>query len=285
MPTVVAEGLQFPEGPAFDSQGNLFVVEIEGGRITRIAPDGTVSVFAETGGGPNGQAFGPDGALYVCNNGGLGDEPAEPGRVERISPDGTVTVLITEIDGEPLARPNDIVFDALGNFYFTNPHHGGPGPAQTPPGDICYSDRSGSARRVHTGLRLPNGIGISEDETTLIVTESRTGKVHGFPVLEPGALGAPRELGYLGDGQGPPDGLAIDAEGYLLCCGPRSGRIHVFPPGGGEKITTLQTEDWRVTNVCFGGPEFKTLYATESNLGRVVSLEWVRPGLRLAPDS
>ena len=63
--TVVATGLEFPEGPAFDRSGNLYVTEIQGGQISRIAPDGTVEVFANTGGGPNGAAFGPDGDLYV----------------------------------------------------------------------------------------------------------------------------------------------------------------------------------------------------------------------------
>lgn len=69
--TCVAEGLAFPEGPISLSDGSVLVVEIRAGRLTRIAPDGTKSIVAELGGGPNGAAIGPDGAVYVCNNGGL----------------------------------------------------------------------------------------------------------------------------------------------------------------------------------------------------------------------
>jgi gluconolactonase len=93
-PTVIATGLQFPEGPAFDRAGNLYVVEIGAGQITRIAPDGAATVFAKTGGGPNGSAFGPDGNLYVTNNGGFAGQSREHGRVERVTPDGRVSVLI-----------------------------------------------------------------------------------------------------------------------------------------------------------------------------------------------
>ncbi len=71
--TAIAENLKFPEGPAFDRDGNLYVVEIQGGQISKIAPDGSVSVFAKTGGGPNGANFGLDGQLYVCNTAGSRD--------------------------------------------------------------------------------------------------------------------------------------------------------------------------------------------------------------------
>ena len=67
---LVASGLQFPEGPAVAASGELFVTEIAGQRISRIAGNGTVDTFSITGGGPNGAAFGPNGDLFVCNNGG-----------------------------------------------------------------------------------------------------------------------------------------------------------------------------------------------------------------------
>lgn len=82
-PEVVAEGLQFPEGPVALPDGSVLVVEIARGTLSRVGPDGTVSVVAETGGGPNGAAIGPDGLCYVCNNGGF--EWHERGG--RLSPD------------------------------------------------------------------------------------------------------------------------------------------------------------------------------------------------------
>lgn len=282
-PTVVATGLQFPEGPAFDRAGNLYVVEIAAGQVARIAAGGAVSVFAKTGGGPNGSAFGPDGSLYITNNGGFAREGREPGRLERITPDGRVAVLLTEIDGQPLHSPNDLAFDAHGNIYFTDPVAGERGVQDAPPGSVCFTDRRGTARRLHTGLAFPNGIGVSGDGRTLIVCESVTGRLHAFPIHEPGVLGEPRLFAALPEGA-IPDGFAFDEAGNVLCCGFRSGGIHVYPPAGGERLASLEFEDRGVTNVCFGGPDFRTLFVTESRMGRVVSVEWERPGMRLFPD-
>jgi gluconolactonase len=282
--TVFAEGLSFPEGPAFDREGNLYVVEIRAGQITKVAPDGKKSVYAKPGGGPNGSNFGPDGRLYVCNNGGFPsrERPREPGRLERVEGDGTVTVLVSEIDGEPLNSPNDLGFDEHGNLYFTDPVFGA-GLESAPPGSVCFLDIAGKAKRLHTGLQFPNGIGVSPDGRTLVVCESITFKLHAFPILEPGVLGEPRLFGDLGQGA-VPDGFAFDEEGYVLCCGYSSGKIHVFGPAGGPKVAEIPFEDPQVTNVCFGGPERRTLYVTESGTGRVVCAEWSRPGMLLFPD-
>ena len=282
--TLVADGLLFPEGPAFDRRGNLYVAEIQGGQVSRIAPDGSVSVFARPGGGPNGANFGPDGNLYVCNNGGFPQEGVERiGRVERITPSGEVAVLISEIDGEPLASPNDLGFDEHGNFYFTDPVWGNPELTSSPPGHVCFSDLNGKARRLHTGFQFPNGVGVSPDGRTLVVCESITARLHAFDILEPGVLSEPREFGDTGLGS-IPDGLAFDEAGNVLVCGHRTGKIHVFGPQGGPRLTTLEFEDPELTNVCFGGPEFRTLYVTESGKGRVVSVDWERPGMVLFPD-
>ena len=127
----VASGLRFPEGPVALDDGSVLVVEIEGGTLARVAPDGRVERIARLGGGPNGIAIGPDGAAYVCNNGGLHfihspDGTMRPahqpddysgGRVERVDlTTGRVERLFDTVDGVRLKGPNDIVFDAGGEI-------------------------------------------------------------------------------------------------------------------------------------------------------------------------
>src|SRR5256885_6728205 len=80
----LAERLQFPEGPVALADGSVLLVEIAAGTLTRIAPDGTKSVVATTGGGPNGAAIGPDGKCYVANNGGF-EWHREEGRIRPLT--------------------------------------------------------------------------------------------------------------------------------------------------------------------------------------------------------
>ena len=68
---LIASGLQFPEGPIWLRDGRILLVEIKSGTLAAVSPDGTVERVATTGGGPNGAAVGPDGKVYVCNNGGF----------------------------------------------------------------------------------------------------------------------------------------------------------------------------------------------------------------------
>ena len=131
----ITDGLLFPEGPIAMPDGTVLLVEIARGTLTRVHPDGRKEVVAETGGGPNGAAIGPDGKCYVCNNGGFNWQ-VEPngnrrsigqsddyvsGRIERVDLDtGAVEVLYDACDGRPLKGPNDIVFDRSGGFWFTD---------------------------------------------------------------------------------------------------------------------------------------------------------------------
>jgi sugar lactone lactonase YvrE len=120
---LVAEDLWFPEGPIAMSDGSIVLVEIRRGTLTRVTPDGRRATVAELGGGPNGAAIGPDGAVYVCNNGGAwlwreGEEahlPGDPppayhgGSIQRIDlQTGGATTLYDSCDGRPLNSPNDL---------------------------------------------------------------------------------------------------------------------------------------------------------------------------------
>ena len=197
----IASGLAFPEGPVMLPDGSMLVVEIAAGQITRIGTDGRKTVVAKPGGGPNGAALGPDGHLYVCNNGGFAwkevdgglrpaGQPADysGGRIERVNIEtGKVEVLYTHCGGNPLKGPNDIVFDAGGGFYFTD--HGKRRPRELDLGGLYYAKTDGSLiRELVQPMIQPNGVGLSPDGRTVYVAETRTGHLWGFDVTGPGEI-------------------------------------------------------------------------------------------------
>src|SRR5712691_4675826 len=145
---IVARGLNYPEGPVFsEDTGTVLVVEIGAGTLSRIYPDGSKpkETVAALGGGPNGAAYGPDGGIYICNDGGfylaqiprslpggrtdtiqvaIGQPPNYTGgSIQRVGPDGQVTTLYTNFVAKdqtgnaqtcPLRSPDDLVFDSAG---------------------------------------------------------------------------------------------------------------------------------------------------------------------------
>jgi hypothetical protein len=129
---VLATGLRYPEGPVALVDGSIALVEIARGTVSRVTPDGEVTVIADLGGGPNGLALGPDQALYVCNNGSFEwhEEPGilrpiaanySGGWIERVDQKTGEARLLYDRCGETkLKGPNDIVFDRSGGFYFTD---------------------------------------------------------------------------------------------------------------------------------------------------------------------
>ena len=172
----VATGLRFPEGPVAMRDGSVVLVEIERQTVTRVTPDGSMVVVAHTGGGPNGLAVGPDGAFYVCNNGGFlwrtemnMLRPAGPpsdyagGRIERVDPKtGAVTVLYDRCGAHKLLGPNDLVFDGQGGFYFTD--LGKARARDRDWGGVYYALADGSKIvEVAHPILTPNGIGLSPD--------------------------------------------------------------------------------------------------------------------------
>ena len=157
---IVTTGLKFPEGPLVLPGGDIIVTEIAAGCLTRIRPDGTKSMFAKTGGGPNGAAIGPDGAIYVARTAastgpsvhspmgqlvsfrGSSRTTTSVVRSSALAPDGSeVTTLYSECDGERLKGPNDLVFDAEGNFYFTD--HGKTRPRDRDRTGVFYASPDG----------------------------------------------------------------------------------------------------------------------------------------------
>jgi gluconolactonase len=287
---VLATDLKFPEGPVALADGSVLIVEMERGTLTRVDLDGHVDVVADCGARPNGAAIGPDGAVYICNNGGKW--PAwSGGRIERVDvATGTVEVLYTQCEGAELTGPNDLVFDRSGGFWFTD--LGQLRDRFRDYGRIFYASPTGTTiTQVFDRLETPNGIGLSPDWTTLIFAESVTCRVYRRDIVGPGQVShtTPNDPGTLLCGL--PlgshfDSLAIDAVGNI-CVGTigEPGSITVISADGSDAHQFLfpdGLEDRMPTKICFGGHDLKTAYITQSVSGRLLSCRWPSPGLPLA---
>ena len=298
---VITTGLRFPEGPVAMPDGSVVLVEIERQTVTRVLPDGRTEVIAHTGGGPNGLAVGPDGAFYVCNNGGFSwrlemnlMRPAGPatdytgGSIQRVDPKtGKVTVLYDRCGSHKLLGPNDLVFDGQGGFYFTD--LGKARARDRDWGGVYYALADGSkiVEVIHPIL-TPNGIGLSPDGKTLYVAETETARLWAWDITAPGVVakeGFPSPHGGrlmvgLGGFQRF-DSLAVDGAGNVCVATLVNGSVSVVKPGGGL-ARQIAMPDMFCTNICFGGPDLRTAYLTLSGTGQLVSMPWDGPGLPLA---
>jgi gluconolactonase len=299
---LIAEGLRFPEGPVCMGDGSIILTEIEAGQITRIAADGTKSVVASPGGGPNGLALGPDGHLYCCNNGGFSWNEAggflsphgiagdySGGRIERINiATGAVEVIYKSGDfGCSLRGPNDIVFDDAGGFWFTD--HGKQD-FKTRCHDIVgifYAKVDGShLEEVIFPSNNPNGIGLSPDGRKLYAAETYTCRLVSFDVVAPGKVADAAGPGGAGVPLYRPSGwkffdsLAVEASGNICVATIGESGISVISPEG-ALVEFVATDDLFTTNICFGGADMMDAYLTLSSTGRLVKTRWARPGLRL----
>jgi gluconolactonase len=296
----IASGLEFPEGPIAMSDGSVLVVEIKRGMLTRVRPDGGKEIVAKTGGGPNGAAVGPDGKVYVCNNGGFewhdlggmsmpGDQPADytGGSIQRVDLEtGAVEIVYTECDGIPLKGPNDIVFDSQGGFWFTDL-----GKSRARDRDrtgIFYALPDGSSiHEMVFPLETPNGIALSPDQRRVYVAETLTGRVYYWDLEGPGQIRpnplSPNQGTLLAGLPGLQllDSMAVDGDGHVCVATIVNGGITVISPDG-SSVDHFPMPDPVTTNICFGGPDLRTAYITLSATGRLVSTQWRTAGLKLA---
>ncbi|WP_425330288.1 SMP-30/gluconolactonase/LRE family protein [Trinickia soli] len=298
---VLASGLQFPEGPVALSDGSVALVEIQRETISRVSPDGVVSVLAKVGGGPNGLAVGPDGAYYICNNGGFlfqtiagfnrtraGVHPDyTSGRIERFDPrTGELRTLYDRCGEFPLCGPNDLVFDHSGGFYFTD--FGKNRLRERDHAGLYYARADGSMIvPVAYPLTTANGVGLSPDDSVVYVSETETGRLWAFDLEEPGrAKKHPHPSPHGGrlvcglPGYQRFDSMAVDAHGNICVATLVTGCITVIAPTG-EVLRQVMLPDPMVTNICFGGADMKTAFITLSGTGQLVSMDWPEPGLPL----
>src|SRR5664279_4098095 len=243
---VLATDLEFPEGPVVMPDGSVVLVEIRGQRLTRIWPDGRKQVVAEIPGGPNGAAMGPDGKMYVCNNGGFSWIP-------------TRNMIM------PGPQPNDYLGGSIQRVDMQS------GKVETVHGVLPAN-----------GIGLSpdeNTVYIAETPTARLWAYeiSEPGTIKPRDVIYRGERGKP--IAGLG-GYQMFDSLAVEASGNICVATLISGCISVIAPDG-SIVEQIPTGDRVTTNIAFGGPELKTAYITLSGKGQLVAMDWPRGGLPL----
>ena len=295
---LVTDGLEFPEGPIAMADGSIILTEIKRGVLTRVAPDGTKSVFAKTGGGPNGAAVGPDNAIYVTNNGGSFEwldmqgltipGPTPPshtgGSIQRIDlGTGEITTLYDSCDGKRLVGPNDLVFDRTGGFWFTD--HGCSTPDGRKFGALYYARPDGSKIvRARDHFVSPNGVGLSPDEDVVYMADTNLGRLWAFDIATPGELKpaegfAPGRVVCNLPGYQLLDSLAVEAGGKVCVATIINGGVTAFDPDGSTEHFAFP--DLVTTNICFGGADMRDAWITCSSTGKLFKCRWPRPGLKL----
>lgn len=294
---ILAEGLAFPEGPIPMADGSVVLVEIKRQTLSRVW-NGKTEVIAHLGGGPNGAALGPDGAVYVCNNGGFEWHDmmglmipghAAPdysgGRIERVDlATGKVERVYDTVEGVALRGPNDLVFDRGGGFWFTD--FGKSFPRSRDCSGVYYAKPDGSSiLEARYGSQAGfNGIGLSPDETVVYAAETGTGKLWAMDIAGPGAL-QPAMPGYFGrliatlPGHQMLDSLAVEEGGAVCVATIFNGGISTFWPEGNVEHTPFP--DMITTNIAFGGSDMRDAFITLSTTGKLVKARWPRPGLKL----
>ncbi len=284
----LATQLCAPEGPTVGPAGWVLNVcsftrdptwPTVGGDITATHPDRprmTHRLFStstdQVNGIPAALAFGPDGALYITDEGRRA--------IVRVGPNGQAADMISECDGMPLNGPNDLSFDPHGNLFFTDPWTSS---LQNRVGAVYGYDWGRSElHRVDSGLAFPNGIVVRDDR--LYVAETLTNKVWIYDVVGPGRAAQRDEFCSLPDVMDVevhgPDGMAFDADGNLYVAHFGGGLIHVYS-GDGTYLRGLAVDGRNPTNVCFGGPDFDVLYTTVDDVGSLVAAHIGRRGDRL----
>ncbi len=259
---------KFPEGPAFDRDGHLFVVDVETGDISKISPDGRVKIFFNTGGAPNGAKFHANGDLYVADR-KMG--------IIAISPSGEMRVIVDHYQGKKFNGPNDLIFDSSGNLYFTDPHGSS---AENPFGCVYRVSSRGEVTLLASGLAFPNGLVLSQDERYLFLANTRKNRVLRY-VLDPPPFRS-YLFSQLSGGWGP-DGMAFDVAGNLYVAHYGGGDVIILNPKG-EPVERIPVGGLHPTNVAFGGPDRRILFITEVGTGAIYRFKTDHAGLPLFGD-
>lgn len=257
----------FLEGPVFDAAGNLYVTDIPFGRLFRIDARGEWELVAEWDGEPNGAKFLDDRELLVTDyrNGLMAVDVIR----------GTVRPFLERRNSERFKGVNDLVFDSVGNLYFTDQGQTG---LHDPTGRLYRLRADGRLDLLLGNVPSPNGVALSPDERVLYLGVTRGNQVWRVPLLDDGSVS---KVGAFFTSHGPsgPDGLAVDEAGRVIVANPGLGCAWVLNHRAEPECVLRSCAGTSLTNLAFGGPDRRTLYATESVSGSVLIGPLDQPGL------
>jgi gluconolactonase len=245
-------GFEFTEGPASDTQGNVFFTDQPNDRILKWSVDGKLSTFLQPCGRSNGLSFDTKGNLWACAD--------EKNALWSITPAGKVTVVVKDYEGKLLNGPNDVWLRPDGGLYITDPFYKRPywkrGPMEQQGQYVFFlTPDHKKLIPVVQDLRQPNGIIGTPDGKTLYVADIGGNKTYRYDIQPDGSLTNKTLFCELGS-----DGMTIDDEGNLYLTGQG---VTIFDKTG-KKIEQIPIEEAWTANVCFGGKDRHTLFITAS---------------------
>jgi gluconolactonase len=256
----------FIEGPSFDRQGNLYIVDIAFGRVFKIRPSGEVDVVAEWDGEPNGLKIHQDGRIFVTDH--------KCGLL-LINPDtGHVTPVIERYMTERFRGLNDLYIAKNGSIYFTDQ---GQSNILDPTGRVYRMNPDGRVEKLFDHVPSPNGIVMSPNERQLYVAVTRTNSIWKSVLSPDDGLTRTGLFIQMSGGTGP-DGMAIDQASNLVVAHAGGGKVWLFSPMGEPLLRINAPAGHMTTNVAYGGPDNKNLYITESDTGCVLVTKMEVPG-------
>ncbi len=250
----------FLEGPAFDRDGNLYMVDIPYGRILRMSPGGDFDVAVEYDGWPNGLAIHRDGRIFIADyRRGIMTLDPKTGRIEE---------FLTHCFSESFKGVNDLTFAKNGDLYFTDQGQTG---IHDPTGRVYRYTTDGRLECLITNGPSPNGIVLDPDDKVMFVAMTRANCMWHCP-LKPGGGVSKAGVFALLPGIHGPDGLAMDEAGNLSAGHARPGIVWVFSAIG-EPLYRVQskTKGSRMTNMAYGGADRKTLFIADSYQGVILA--------------
>ena len=249
----LAGGFEFTEGPSSDAKGNVYFTDQPNDRIMIWSISNELSTFLQPSGRSNGLSFDREGNLWSCAD--------EKNEIWKISPDKSVSVVLGKYRENLLNGPNDLWIARNGGVYFTDPfyrrtwwnHKDMPQDIQ---GVYYLAPGQKDAVRVADDLRQPNGIVGTKDGKTLYVADIGGRKTWSFSINKDGSLSNKTLFCEMGS-----DGMTIDVKGNLYLTGKG---VTIFDKTGKQLGNIAVPESW-TANVCFGGPDMKSLFITASS--------------------